>query len=77
MLLPLEIEVLEAADLGKLGLGDAQVGGLLVAGEHLRLGDLARALSERQKLTGAEVEAIVAAHPGRRIDLLRDELFLS
>jgi hypothetical protein len=35
----LEVEVFEAADLGELGLGDAQAGGPVVAGEHLRLGN--------------------------------------
>lgn len=35
----LEVVVLEAADLGELGLGDAQVGGPFVAREYLGLGD--------------------------------------
>ena len=35
----LEVVVLEAADPRAIGLGDAQAGGPLVAGEHLGLGD--------------------------------------
>jgi hypothetical protein len=36
---------------------------------------VARSLLDRQKLTGVEVEAIVAAHADRRLDNLRDDLF--
>ena len=36
---------------------------------------VARSLMEAQKLTGAEVEAIVTAHADDRLDNLRDDLF--